>query len=226
MVGTALVSVRGEGLVEVDPEVARVAIAVSSRSKDRAQALATLVHRRARISSLLTDNGEAIENVAETSTQVRPEFKEGSGRERVVGYFASSRFDVTIGDFSVLPDLVSSLANEEATSVSGPIWALRPDSPAIREARGRATDDALSRARAYAEAFGTHVLALIELADPGLLSDATAAASRMSGSGLMHRAWSGDEADEAPPLVFAPAMQQVRVVVDARFTIAAPDLNG
>jgi uncharacterized protein len=222
-----LVSVRGEAFLRCEPEVAKVSVTVNARAKDRPQALSLLARRRDAVTSLLTQAGTAIERTEDGSAHVRPDFKDGKGKEQVIGYVASSQTDLTINDFAVLSDIVTSLAELEMTTVDGPTWQLRPGSPQYRKARILAAQDALSRAREYAEAFGTTVIELIELADLGLLSEhgperfAMAAATRTR----MSRHSSSDDEDE-PSFDFQPVAQDVRGVVDARFSIAAPDLSG
>jgi uncharacterized protein len=223
MADKALVSVRGEALVETEPDVATVEVHVTSRSKDRAEALTTLARRRDEISSLLASHGEAIEKVEESSTHLRPEYQDDKSRERIAGYFGSSRFTVTVGDFTILSDVVTALAQREATSVSGPFWALRSESPARARARILAAQNALVRAREYADAFDTLVVDLVELADLGLLSDQSSERpARYSARAVSAAAY---EDDGEPTFDFTPVTQTVHAMVDARFTIEAPDLT-
>jgi uncharacterized protein len=216
-----LVSVRGEAFLRCEPEVAKVSVTVNARAKDRPQALALLARRRAEVTSLLAQSGTAIERTEDGSAHVRPDFKDGKGKEQVIGYVASSSSALTINDFAVLSEIVTSLAQLDMTTVDGPTWQLRPDSPQYRTARVLAAQDALARAREYADAFGTKVVELVELADLGLLSEQTparfAAASMASLSSYD---------DDGPSFDFQPVTQDVRGVVDARFSIEAPDLSG
>lgn len=46
-------------------------------------------------------------------------------------------------------------------------WSLRPDSPAHARARRQVVQEALKRAREYADALGSHLTALLEIADLG-----------------------------------------------------------
>jgi uncharacterized protein len=216
----ALVSVRGEAQVETEPDIATVEVTVTSRSKDRSETLNVLAGRRDHLTALLVEHGGAIEKVVESSTHVRPEHEDDHGRTRIIGYVGTSQFTVTINDFSLIGIVVTALAQEEATSVSGPFWALRPDSPARSRARILAAQNALVRAREYADAFDTLVVELVELADLGLLSESVASPARHSA-----RALSGSDENDAPTLTFTPVPQTVRASVDARFRIEAPNLT-
>jgi uncharacterized protein YggE len=223
----SLVSVRGEAFLSCDPDIAKVSVTVNARAKDRPQALALLARRRAELASLLAQAGAAIELTKDRSAHVRPDFKDGKGKEQVIGYVASSESEITVNDFSALSDIVTSLARLDMTSVDGPTWQLHQASPQYRKARILAAQDALARAREYAEAFGTTVVELLELADLGLLSEqsrgAATAASRMRMS--RRTSWNDDEDDDTS-FDFQPVTQEVRGVVEARFSIKAPDLAG
>jgi uncharacterized protein YggE len=217
-----LVSVRGEAILRCEPEVAKVSVTVNARAKDRQQALVLLARRRDEVTSLLAQSGTAIERTEDGSAHVRPDFKDGKGKEQVIGYVASVQSDLTINDFAVLSDIVTSLAQLDMTTVDGPTWHLRPGSSQHSKARVLAAHDALTRAREYAEAFGTTVVELIELADLGLLSEPRGVALAAS----MSRRRSSYDEDDGPSIDFQPGTQDVRGVVDARFSIAAPDLSG
>lgn len=94
------------------------------------------------------------------------------------------------------------------------------------QARIAAVADAVRRARGYASAVGSDLAGLIELADAHLLSESrgTGESRALTGSStrLPHRPRAS--AAEDPVFDLAPARHQVRAVVEARFTIAAPDL--
>jgi len=95
---------------------------------------------------------------------------------------------------------------------------LRPDSPVHRKARHDAIADALTRAREYAEALGSRVVRLVQLADSGL-SGADAggygAPQTMRGFAL---------SDSAAELDLEPRQQHVYASVEARFQITEPTL--
>jgi uncharacterized protein len=158
-----LVSVRGESIREVPPELAVFSVTVSARDKDRQNTLTRLTDRAAQLRTALDDYPDAIEHRETTGVQVHPELKRGG--ERILAYVGSVTTTVTVTDFSVLGELLLRLANEEQTAVSGPWWQLRPGSTAGAEVRKAAIDDALNRAREYADAVGARVDRLVEILD-------------------------------------------------------------
>lgn len=221
-----IVSVRGEAILEVDPEIARMSVTIAARDSDRAKALRLLNERGRGLDDIIRSFGEAIDSVETAAVHVSPQLKNRKPQEKIAGYIATVRHTITVGDFSRLGELIAAIADQDLVEVAGPWWALRPDTAVYRRARVEATHDAVRRARDYAEAVDSGLVDLLELADTGLLTELPAApappmAMTAAMSPLRSRA-------PAPPEEFTfditPAKQVVRASVEARFTIARPDL--
>jgi uncharacterized protein len=211
MVDAPVVAVRGETVQEVPPELARFSVTVSARDKDRQTALALLTERVDAMRAVLDGYGEAIEQRETGVVQVHPELRRTG--ERVSAYVASLSTTVTVTDFTVLGDLMLRLADQDQTSVYGPWWSLRPDSPVYREARLAAVDAAKIRAQEYAEAVGRRLGRLLELADTGMSAPPTP---------MMFAAQTRSAA--APPeLNLEPQQQTVQASVEMRYTLAEPE---
>jgi uncharacterized protein YggE len=225
-----LVSVRGEAVHEVEPEVARLTVTVRSRDKDRDDTLRRLDERSTAVHAVLASFGEAVERTETAGVRISPELKDGKPNERVTGYTAQLRHTVTVVDFGRLGDLVARLAELDQVDVTGPWWQLRTGSAVYREVRMAAARDAVTRAREYAEALGTRLSGLVEIADTGLLGEAAPAG------------WAGAPPPGAPVAPMAmrpfgggagvvtamiafdlePVAQVVRASVEARFRMAPP----
>jgi uncharacterized protein len=218
----SVISVRGEAGLEVEPEIALLGVMVMAQDKDRRRALELLAGRTRAVADLIKGYGEAVEKLESGPARVHPAVKDGKGRERVTGYVARAGFSVTVGDFTVLGELVPGLASEEMVAVTGPGWRLRPGSQVYREVRLAAARDATQRAREYAEAFGGRVTGLVEAADTGLLG------AGGEGGPASFRAMAragGTEESELPEFDFEPARQTVHAQVEARFTMTAPQFG-
>ncbi|MFB7862014.1 SIMPL domain-containing protein [Streptomyces sp. NPDC056069] len=212
------VTVRGEGRLEVEPELARIGIAVRARGTDRASVLATLTGRNAEAIALVKSYGEAVAALETGALSVTPEPARHGRGERVRGYQGWVHLTAELTDFTALGELVTRLADLEWTRVDGPWWALRPDSPQHAEARRQAVHEAVRRAREYAEALGTSLAALLELSDTGLTPGMPAPA------GGMRMAFAAETAEAPAPLDLEPQRQTVTAEVAARFTMAPPAL--
>ena len=209
-----VVAVRGESFHEVPPELARFAVTVRARDRDRSTVLARLTERAGAARVLIDGYGPAIERRETGDLSVRPELKRSG--ERVTGYAGSVTSTVTVVDFTVLGELMLRLATLEQASVAGPWWQLRADSPVYRQARRAAVHAAIERAREYASALGSQVVALVELADSGMgPQPMMMTRAAFVGGGM-------PEADAVPDLELDPQPQQVHAVVEARFVITLP----
>jgi uncharacterized protein YggE len=212
-----IVAVRGEVDREVPPEIATVTVTVAARDRDREVTLRRLAERAAALGELLDRYGDAIERRETGGIYVYPET--GRAGERVVAYSGSVTTQLTVAEFEVLGELVLRLADQDQTTVAGPWWALRPNSPAYRQARHDAIADALVRAREYAEALGARVERLVELADSGLSRGEPPTPLPRQGIRLLAQA----EGEPAPELDLEPRLQRVYAAVEARFAISEPN---
>ena len=210
-----MVVVRGEALREVPPELAVFSVTVTARDKDRQVVLTRLTERAAELRTALDDYPDAIERRETNGVHVRPELKRGS--EKVAAYTGSVGTTVTVTDFAVLGELLLRLANQEQTSISGPWWQLRPGSRAGADVRRAAIDDALGRAREYAEAVGARVDRLVEILDEG---------TGGGGHPMMRAmAFSRESAADAElELDIDPQLQTVQASVVVRVAITEPSV--
>ncbi|WP_030683425.1 SIMPL domain-containing protein [Streptomyces cellulosae] len=216
------IAVRGEAHLEVDPEIARLRITVASRGKDRRTALDDLTRRNTTALNLIKTYGDAVERLETGAFSITPQLKEGRG-ERVHAYHGRVHITAELTDFTALGELTTRLADLDLTRVDGPWWTLRPDSPAHRQARQQAVREAVQRAREYAEALGTTLAALVELADLG--AETTPPAYPAAPGNRMRPMFGGATEDTpAAPLDLEPQRQRVHAQVNARFTMAPPQL--
>ncbi|MEU9985778.1 SIMPL domain-containing protein [Streptomyces sp. NPDC048045] len=216
-----LLVVRGEADLEVDPEVARIGVTVSARGRDRRSTLDDLTRRNAAVLDLVKSYGEAVEELSTGAFSITPELTERGRGERVRSHQGRVHLGAEFADFTVLGELTTRLADLELTRVDGPWWSLRPGSPVHAEARRRAVADAVQRAREYAEALGTSIAALIELADTGAERPRADVAAFGRGVRRMSMA---DESEAVEPLDLEPARQRVTAQVSAHFTMLPPRL--
>ncbi|MET9680737.1 SIMPL domain-containing protein [Streptomyces coeruleorubidus] len=217
------IAVRGEARLEVDPEIARIGITVAARGRDRRSALDDLTHRNAGVLDLVKSYGDAVERLETGAFSITPELTKHGRGERVRTYHGTVHVTAELTDFTALGELTTRLADLELTRVDGPWWALRPDSPAHREARKKAVREAVQRAREYAEALGTTLSALVELADIGAEN---APPAYPQAPGRARSAAFGAAAENAPaaPLDLEPQRQRVHAQINARFTMVPPQL--
>jgi uncharacterized protein YggE len=204
------VHVRGEALLEVEPELADVGVTVRVRARDRETALQRCRAVQEQVTAVAAAAGSAVESVETTAVSVHLEVRDRRAPGEPV---ASVQTRLTVGRLDAVGDIVVALGRLDDVEVSGPTWRLRPDSPAVERARVDAVRDAVHRARRYAAAFGAELTALMEVSDVGLgggrVAVATASMARFD-DGDLH-------------LDLTPARQQVHGAVEVRFAMSEPD---
>ncbi|WP_413756729.1 SIMPL domain-containing protein [Streptomyces sp. MMBL 11-3] len=220
---TPRIAVRGEAHLEADPDIARIGITVQARGTDRRDTLTDLTRRNTTALDLVRTYADAVEKTETGTFSLSPELTKHGRGERVRAYLGTVRTTVELTDFTALGELTTRLADLDLTRVDGPWWALRPDSPAHREARRQAVHEAVRRAREYAEALGTTLTALVELADAGAENAQPYGMEPYSRS-LRTQGFDAADPDEPPVLDLEPERQHVYAQVNARFTMAPPAL--
>jgi uncharacterized protein len=205
------VLVRGEALLQVEPELADIGVAVRVRARDRETALERCLAAQERVTAVVAAAGDAVESIETTAVSVYLEVRDRRAPGEPV---ASVQTRLTVARLDAVGDLVVALGRLDDVEVAGPTWRLRPDSPAVEQARLDAVRDAVHRARQYAAAFGAELTALLQVSDAGLGGGFRVAAAMAS----MARFEDGDlHLDLTPP------RQEVHGAVEVRFAMSAPD---
>lgn len=219
-----LIAVRGEIVLEVEPEIARLEVSLVARDTDRARAMQLLDDRNATVDKILASFPDVIDRVESSGLRVSPQLSNSKAPSEVEGYRGVVRQTIAVTGFDRIGELMTQLAGQEMTDVGGPWWELRPGSPVYQQARVAAVADAVRRARDYAGALGSELLGLVELADARLLSDGAAQGEHIPRftSRLPQR--TRVASPEEFTFDLTPAKQTVRATVEARFRISEPDL--
>ncbi len=210
---------RGEAVLEVDPETATFAVTVRVIERKRDDAISALNERRAYVRRVFDSFDAALERRETSSMWIQPKVK---GRdEKQTGFAATLRSKLVVKDLAVTAELAGQLGAIDDLSLDGPSWGLRPQSDVYREVRQAATRDAVTRARDYATVLGASLVALVELADTGLLTEGVVHAAPMYAMAMR----SDGGQPEPTSIDLEPARQTVRASGEARFQITAPPLG-
>jgi uncharacterized protein YggE len=204
------VTVRGEALLVVEPELADVDVTVRVRARDRQTALERCSARQTEVAAVVAAAGDAVEVAETTGVSMYLEVRDRRAPGEPV---ASLHTRLTLGRLDAVGELVVALGRLDDVEVSGPSWRLRNDSGAWEQARLAAVQDAVRRARQYAAAFGSTLTALVEVSDTG-----SGGGARVAGAMAPMARFEG-----VPHLDLVPARQEVHGAVEVRFTMSEPD---
>lgn len=215
-----VVSVRGEAEITVPPETAIVTVSVLARERTRQKAESQLVDLSAAIGRVIARHEPALRRHSASSVSVFPVLRNRKS-DKADAYQGRRTWTVEVQDFGALPAILGELIVSDYVTIDGPRWRVETGSPVHQQARTAAVQDAIRRARSYAEAFGATLDQLVEVADVGMSTDGAAAAFAAA-------APRGRSAADAPPLEqidLEPVEQRVLGRIEARFTMTVPDLN-
>src|SRR5258708_7973415 len=91
----AVISVRGEATLLVDPEVADLTVVVTAQARDRREAFERLVKRNDEVLALVRSYGDSVDRVESTGVSVAPELRRGKD-EKIRSYSGAVRVRVTV----------------------------------------------------------------------------------------------------------------------------------
>ena len=104
------------------------------------------------------------------ATQVEREHNPHSGRSEPTGrVLASVNVNVTARDFGLLGPLGVVFARQDAFYIDGVGWHVDDDNPAWAAVRAAAVEAAIRKGRDYANALGSTLTGIEQIADVGLL---------------------------------------------------------
>src|SRR5258708_4228787 len=139
-----MLAVRGEAVLEVDPEIARIEVSVAAVDSDRAKTLQTLNERAVAVAKVLASFPEDIEKNETSGVRVSPPLAGPAARGRVSGYHGAVHHAITVSGFGRLGELMAQLADLDQAEVGGPWWELRPGSPVYGQVRVAAVNGAVA----------------------------------------------------------------------------------
>ena len=216
------ISVRGEHETRVAPEEAVAHLSVRAEGPERG----AVVERIAALAAPLRDDLATRKDaggVSDWSSQRvsvwanRPWNNEG--KQLALVHYASVEITATFTDFAALSWWISDVAERDGVQVDNVTWQLTPATAKATEAEvaAQAVKVAVDRATAYASAISLATLTPLEIADLGLLTDASAGPAPEP---KMMRAMAMASMDSggAPAVELQPEDIVVRAAVEARFT--------
>jgi uncharacterized protein YggE len=173
------ITVRGEHETRVLPEEAVAHLSVRAEGPERGAVVERIAALAAPLRDDLTTRKDAGGLTDWSSQRVsvwanRPWNNEG--KQLALVHYASVEITATFTDFSALSWWLSDVAERDGVQVDNVTWRLTPATAKAMEAdvAAQAVKVAVDRATAYASAIGLATLTPLEIADLGLLTDASA----------------------------------------------------
>jgi uncharacterized protein YggE len=165
----ATVSVSGEGVVSVAPDMATVTVGVVTQASDAATALAANNDAMAALNKVL-DRFDISERDRKTSNfSVSPRYERNDGRSapRIASYEVSNRVAIRYRKIDRLGELLDSVVKSGGNRVDGLAFGNADEKRHRDEARKLAVTDARHRASIYAEAAGVALGRVLSISEAG-----------------------------------------------------------
>ena len=145
--------VRGQGEVEVVPDIASVTVEVSSRDNDPERAQALNVETTKKLYLELQKSGIAPSDMGSTRYYFKRDVTRNTDGAMIDnGFYAENSVQIKIHKFENTPRLIAVAVANGATSVGDVQYTLNDDKPYIDKARAEAFQDAKTEAKKIAAA--------------------------------------------------------------------------
>lgn len=203
------ITAHGHGEVKVKPDIALLTIAVTTQSKNQADAVAQNSVRTTAVLKALKDAGIADKDIQTLSYTVQPQYDYNAKPPALKGYQVDNTVQATVRDLTRVGLVIDKTTAAGASQISNVSFDLSDRSKAESEALALAVAGARRKAGVMAQAAGVdlgRLLTLTEGTDAGPVRPVFAGAMRSMA------------ADSAP--VTPIADQQITVTADATLVYA------
>lgn len=163
---TAKIRAHGHAVVPAQPDEMQLGLRLSFLAPTADEALSEVSRRSEELAPIFDEFGVDKKHRTTSGVSVNEEREYEKERYRHKGYRATNRVVVRFRDNDLAGRLISAATKRVQADVDGPVWRVAIDNPAREEACRQAAADAKRKARAYADALGVRLGALIRAGEP------------------------------------------------------------
>lgn len=154
----ATISVSGYGRIEVEPDMATIALGVTRQAKTAGEALAQVAATSRNIFARLADAGIAPRDMQTSNLSLHPLYADRSASvnaaPRIVGYQASNMVTIRVRDMAAVGPILDRIVQSGANQFNGLRFGVQETDDLMDQARALAVADAFHRAEVLAKAAG------------------------------------------------------------------------
>lgn len=167
--GARGISVTGEGVVSMAPDMATIRLGVSERAATASDAMRQTSEKVRGILDQLDSIQVAGLDRQTSGLYLRPVYdnrpREDNGPAQVAAYEAGNTVSITVRDLSKLGALLDAVVAEGANNFNGLEFGLQDNANALIEARKGAVADAMARANQLADAAGVKLGDVLQMSE-------------------------------------------------------------
>jgi uncharacterized protein len=163
------IRVAGEGSVQAVPDIATIRIGVTTEDANAQQAVSANTAATTKVMSGLQAAGIEKKDLKTSNFSVYPQYRtEGDRKHRVASYRVSNTVMVTVRDTSKVGGILSKAVAAGSNQINGPSFSVSNPEKYLNEARRKAVENAMEKARSYAAAAGRKLGEVLEISEPGV----------------------------------------------------------
>jgi uncharacterized protein len=164
----ARVLVTGDSVVRAQPDTAVLVIAVTTQNRTALEAQRENANRTDAVLRALKAAAGAGAEIKTSGYRIQPQrvYKENQP-PTITGYEVSNSVTVTMEDLTKVGAVIDAAAQAGANNIDSVSFTLRKDLQAREQALSDATREAMSKARALAQALGGTLLRVVEVEEDG-----------------------------------------------------------
>lgn len=165
------ITVTGQGQVEAVPDMATITMGVTHESKEAGDAMQATSAAVAQMLDRLASLGVEPRDMQTARVSLNPVWSNltssGVKTRKITGFVASNTISVRVRDLSSLGTVLDAVIQDGANDFNGLSFSVQDPAPLMAEARKRAVQDAMDKARQLADAAGVELGAVMTLNEHG-----------------------------------------------------------
>lgn len=152
------VIVAGEGKVSATPDVINVSLGVQTDAKTVSAAQTENTNKMNAMTAMLKQQGIADKDLTTENYAIYPKYVYDNGKQAIEGYTVSQSVSVKIRALDTVGGILSKAGDLGANQVGGIQFTIDDPTALQAEARGKAIDDARTKAEALAKQLGLTIV--------------------------------------------------------------------
>ena len=161
------ITIEGEGKVTAIPDIATVEAGIMTEKSDVLAAQKENTDKMNALTKRVKDLGVEEKDVQTTNYQIYPQYDYLEGRQRLRGYQVTQSVKVKIRDLSKIGEILSAAGASGANQVSGVSFTIDEPEALRQQAREKALDNALQKAKSLADHAGVKLGKIVSFSESG-----------------------------------------------------------
>lgn len=166
----ARLTVTGQGIAEVVPDMARISLGVTKEATEAGDALDQVAKVAQDIFDRLSQQGIEPRDMQSSQINLSPKYdynRNSDGPPKLVGFTANTMVSVRVRDLDKLGPIMTAVTADGANQLNGLQFDLQERGPAEDTARTNAVADAMARAKVLADAAGVTLGSIVSIHEGG-----------------------------------------------------------